>query len=299
MSESTNGKPVDGSIGISFDSQLLDVRLEHVIPTKIIDPETRQSAKYKQIRSSIREVGIIEPLAVQAGDNSDHTYFLLDGHIRLEAMKDIGIKTATCLLASDDEAFTYNRHINRIAPVQEHRMIMKAIKRGVSEEKIARALNVDIKAIKVRQNLLNGICPEVVEMLKDKNISIGLFPVLRKMNAVRQIQAITLMNGANIYTVKFAQAILAGSTIDQLANPDKPKKIRGLSAEQIVRMENETKNVETEYRLIEGNYGADVLTLTLAKTYLNSLLRNAAVVRYLAKHQSEMLNEFQTIAQLE
>ena len=32
-----------------------------------------------------------------------------------------------CLISKDDEAFTYNKRINRLATVQEHYMILKAI----------------------------------------------------------------------------------------------------------------------------------------------------------------------------
>ena len=51
-----------------------------------------------------------------------------------------------CLVSTDDEAFTYNKRVNRIAIIQEHRMILKAIERGVPEERIAKALNIDVKA---------------------------------------------------------------------------------------------------------------------------------------------------------
>ena len=32
-----------------------------------------------------------------------------------------------CLIADDDEAFTYNKRVNRLATIQEHYMIVKAI----------------------------------------------------------------------------------------------------------------------------------------------------------------------------
>jgi hypothetical protein len=44
-----------------------------------------------------------------------------------------------CLLAQDDEVFTYNKRVNRLAVVQEHFMIVRANERGVPEEKLARA----------------------------------------------------------------------------------------------------------------------------------------------------------------
>jgi ParB-like chromosome segregation protein Spo0J len=36
-------------------------------------------------------------------------YLLLDGHIRLEMLKEIGETQVRCLVATDDEAFTYNK----------------------------------------------------------------------------------------------------------------------------------------------------------------------------------------------
>ena len=72
---------------------------------------------------------------------------------------------------ADDEAYTYNKRINRLATVQEHFMIVRAIERGVSEDKLANALNLDVKAINRRRTLLVGICPEVIELLKDKSVN--------------------------------------------------------------------------------------------------------------------------------
>ena len=43
-------------------------------------------------------------------------------------------------------------------------MILNAIKKGVSEERLARALNVNIASIRTKRNLLTGICPEAVRV---------------------------------------------------------------------------------------------------------------------------------------
>jgi hypothetical protein len=60
----------------------------------------------------------------------------------LEALKLGGATEVDCLVSTDDEAFTYNKRVNRIAIIQEHRMILKAIENGVSEARIAKSLNV-------------------------------------------------------------------------------------------------------------------------------------------------------------
>jgi hypothetical protein len=135
-------------------------------------------------------------------------------------------------------------------------------------------------------------------MLKDKMVANGVFPILKRMKAYRQIDAITLMNDTGTYSVSYAKALLAATPKDQLVEPDKPKRIKGLDAEQMARMESEMASLQREYRLIEENYGTDVLNLTLAKGYLGSLLANARVVRYLAQHHPEMLSEFQKITEI-
>ena len=65
---------------------------------------------------------------------------LLDGHIRLAALKELKKNEAPCLISKDDEAFTYNHKVNRVSPIYEHLMIMKAIKNGVAEQDICRSI---------------------------------------------------------------------------------------------------------------------------------------------------------------
>ena len=48
-----------------------------------------------------------------------------------------------CLVANDDETYTYNSRINRLSTIQEHYMIRRAIQRGVTPERLAKALSVD------------------------------------------------------------------------------------------------------------------------------------------------------------
>ena len=91
-------------------------------------------------------------------------------------------------------------------------MIVKAIERGVSEERIAKALNVNIPDIVRKRRLLDGICPEVAEILKDKHVAIHTFSELRKMMPLRQIEAAELMVAMNKYTVNYAKSLARGNS---------------------------------------------------------------------------------------
>jgi ParB-like chromosome segregation protein Spo0J len=87
-----------------------------------------------------------------------NSYLLLDGHLRIEALKDLGQTEVECLISTDDEAFTYNKRISRLSPVQEQRMIAKAIERNVPKEKIAKALDINVGSISRKVRLPDGIC---------------------------------------------------------------------------------------------------------------------------------------------
>ena len=124
------------SIKQGFQEKLIELALEELLPTKNISISARKCRKYTQVLSSIREVGLIEAPVV-APFKKEKGYPLLDGHLRIMALKELGVERVSCLISSDDETYTYNKYINRLSAIQEHRMIVKAVQSGVSEEKLA------------------------------------------------------------------------------------------------------------------------------------------------------------------
>ena len=147
---------------------------------------------------TIREIGLVEPPVVVKDPQRPNSYLLLDGHLRIEVLRDLGQTEVECLVSTDDEAFTYNKRISRLSPVQEQRMIAKAVERNVSKEKIARALNINSRSITRKVQLLDGICDEAIALLKDKICPMAVFDVLRKMSPLRQVEAAELLIRATI-----------------------------------------------------------------------------------------------------
>jgi ParB-like chromosome segregation protein Spo0J len=240
-------------------------------------------------------VGLIEPLSVGKADKATGQHVLLDGHMRLLALRQLGYTDAPCLIATDDESYTYNNRINRISSIQEHHMLRRAVERGVTPERLAKALNVDISQIHKKMSLLDGICPEAVEMLKDQHFSANLGAVLRKLKPTRQVECVELMLTANNMTVAYAEALLAATPPQLLVSEKRPRKMSGVTAEQMVKMEREMGNLQGQLKLVEKSYGQDVLNLVLAKGFLVKLLDNKAVVRYIRQQHPEVLEQFEAI----
>ncbi len=286
------------AVRMAFEDAALRVAIEDVRPLRLVAATIKKSPKYMQIAASIREVGIIEPPVIARDRTEKGKFLLLDGHLRFEVLKDMGQAEAVCLISTDDEAFTYNRRVSRIAIVQEHKMILKALERGVSEARLAKALNINIISLRTKRRLLDGICPEAIELLKDKHVPINTFRELKRLAPMRQIEASELMVAMNRYTINYARSLVAATPQDQLSDPEKPKHVKGLTDEQVALMERESGNLEREFKMAEQSYGADHLDLVLAKGYLGKLLANARVVRYLAQNHQEILAEFQRLVDL-
>ncbi len=284
-------------VAMAFEPDSVLIRLADILPGKQLSATIKKSRKYQQISASIQEVGIIEPPLVARQEGRQGKFLLLDGHLRIEVLKELEVDEVTCLIATDDEAFTYNKRVNRLATIQEHKMILKAIERGVPEDRIAKALDVDIPNIRRKRRLLDGICPEAAELFNDKHCPLNTFQSLKKMKPVRQVEVAELMIAMNNFSVTYSKALLVATPQDQLVESGKPKTFKGISPEQIARMEKEMASLQRGMKLIEESYGPGHLNLVLARGYLVSLLNNSKVVRYLTQNHSEILGEFQRISE--
>lgn len=220
---------------------------------------------------------------------------LLDGHLRLDILKERGESETLCIVSKDDESFTYNHKVNQISPIQEHFMILKAIEHGVSEDRIAEALNVDVARIRQKRDLLVGICAEAVQLLRDKRATSTTLRELKKVKPMRQIEMAELMVAANTFSASYAKCLYAATPNDQVIDSKRPEQDLGLSHDDVARLENEMGKLGREFKLIEETYGRNVLTLVVLAGYVKRLLGNPSVVRYLSRNQAEILHEFQRI----
>jgi hypothetical protein len=176
-------------------------------------------------------------------------------------------------------------------------MILKAIERGVPENRIAKALDINIQSIRAKRRLLDDICPEAVELLKDKHCPMNTFQALKKMSPMRQVEVAELMIMANNFSISYSKALLAATPQAQLLKPEEPKIFKDISPETMARMEKEMASLQHEMKLIEDSYGPDHLNLVLARGYLASILSNTKVEKYLTQHHGGIFVEFQKICE--
>ena len=164
-------------VELGLERRSIRIPIANLRPLHAITSAIKKSRKYSQIESSIREIGIIEPPVVAKCRDDAKAYLLLDGHVRVDILRQMGETEVTCLISTDDEGFTYNKRVNRLAIIQEHKMILKAIDRGAPEAKIAAALSIWTSThCAAKFAFPEGICPEALaDLLKDRHVASNAF----------------------------------------------------------------------------------------------------------------------------
>src|SRR6185369_5974781 len=100
-----------------------------------------------------------------------------------------------------------------------------------------KALNVDISYVKRKAKLVEGICTEAQELLKDRVFSVELARFLRQMKPTRQVECVELMIAANNLTASYAEAMLLATPASELVDGKKksPRGATGVTQEQMAK----------------------------------------------------------------
>lgn len=278
----------------AFLLEAVTLPLEKILPSRTLKEGVKSSSRYKTIESSVREVRIIEPLVVCPQPGKSGLHLLLDGHVRLDVLRALGKTETLCLVSTDDEHCTYNHRVNRISPVQENRMIEKALDAGVPEARIAKALNLKLETVRRNKSRLVGISPQAIEHLKDKPVTEMALRFMKKVKPYRQVEMAELMKLSNTFTASYARALYMSTPREQLVDSDRPDS----RPEQLAQLDSEMRGLERDFVLLDGTYSKDTLNLQLVRSYLKKVLANARVEKYLTRKHAELLAQLQRVVEV-
>lgn len=183
------------------DSVALDVPIANLRPLRDRKVTKRE---YDRILASIRTVGLVEPLVVFP-ENGD--YLILDGVQRYRALSELGIEVAPCIMGKQREAFTGNRMVNRVSPLQEHRMIEKALDE-VDENVIAAALGITTLHHRLKKSLLKQLHDDVAAAYDAGKITRACVKELTHVKPPRQKEILEAMAGYKDYSINFARTLV-------------------------------------------------------------------------------------------
>lgn len=199
--------------------------------------------------------------------------------------------------------------LHQMLAVAEFGALLKAegfatMPRALAERVLSRRPNAPIAekksshTVAASQQLAGGICLEVLDLLQDCSVPPKIFGLLRKVVPSRQVEIGQLMIALAKVKFNFAKTLIALTPQSQLLDPSCPRKqFAGITAAQLAVMENGLADLSQEFRSTAECLGSWGLELVAAQGYLNRLLENVRVVRYLARSFPEILSEFQRMTE--
>lgn len=245
-----------------------------------------------RILSSIRALGLIEPLVVfPEGED----FVITDGVQRYRSLLELGVETAPCIIGGQREAFTGNRMVNRVSPVQENRMIEKSLEE-LDEQAIAAALGLSGIGHRRKKTLLKRLHPEVAVALDQGTITRTCAIELTHVKPVRQQEILTAMKGYKDFSVAFARSlILKTPPAHREARRDRKHNPWDRSAQRkndLLKKLAEAEQKHDFYSRLYKQYTIDLLRLAI---YARSLLTNIRVREHLDQHHPEIVARFEAI----
>ncbi len=166
----------------------VDLPLVAIIPVR---KRTVSPRGYQKLKANITALGLIDPLCVC---RDGEKYYLLDGYVRYQILLELGVEEAPCLVLERRDFYTPNRQVNNLSPMQEGRMIRRALEK-VDEQTIARhfALKSLYSKHRARDKELH---PDVLAAVESGEISRVCARELVFVVPSRQVELLEIMRQA-------------------------------------------------------------------------------------------------------
>ncbi|MCA9287116.1 MAG: ParB N-terminal domain-containing protein [Phycisphaerales bacterium] len=270
------------------ESAAIDVPVIQLRPLR-----DRKVAKreYDRIVASIKAVGLVEPLVVFP-ENGD--YVILDGVQRYRALVELGVEVAPCIMGKQREAFTGNRMVNRVSPVQEHRMIEKALDE-VDESVIAAALGVATLDHRLKKSLLKQLHAEVASAYDAGKITRACAREFTHVKPQRQKEILRTMETYKDFSTTFARTLVVKTPAAQRENRGRkhnPWDRKTQRKNDLLKKLAEAEQKHDFYSQLYKQYTADLLRLAI---YARSLVTNTRLREYLNQNHPAIVSRFETI----
>src|SRR5271156_659460 len=270
------------------DSEGIDVPLIRLRPLRDRKITKRE---FDRILSSIEAVGLIEPLVVYPeGDD----YVILDGVQRYRALLEMGIQIAPCIIGKQREAFTGNRMVNRVSPVQEHRMIEKSLSE-VDEAAIAAALGISGLAHRLKKTLLKQLHPDVAAAFDAGKINRVCAREFTHVKPHRQKEIMQAMESYKDYSTTFARTLVVKTPPHQRESRGRKHNPWDKSAQKkndLLKKLAEAEQKHDFYSQLYKQYTVDLLRLAI---YARSMLTNQRLREYLDRQHPDIVERFEAI----
>ena len=276
-----NGKQIQGE----------DIETSKLVPLNTREINLAKNRGYQKILSSIKMIGLIEPLDVYKENGH---YVILNGFLRFKALQELDVNPVPCLVHPDKEAYTYNKMINNLSPVQESRMLRQALK-TLDQGTMAQVFGMKSLQYRLGTGILNHLHPKVTEAVDKGLITRGCAKELTYVTKERQNQILKEMNKTEDYSIAFARALVIKTPSNMRNEEKKKKRPWAEDSEKKRELVNKLETISKRYDFYSNlyrQYSADLLKLYV---YVRKLITNEKVRLYLEINFPDIYMQFENI----
>ena len=268
-----------------------DIPIEKLVPLNERTINLKNNRGYHKIVSSIKSIGLIQPLCVYRENNH---YVILDGFLRFKALGQLGSSTVPCIVYKTKEAYTFNRMVNRLSPYQQSRMLRKSLE-TLDHKEIEEVLGIKSLKFRLGTDLYKHLHPEIIKQLDINKITRKCATELSYVIQDRQIEILQEMKKYNDYSVAFARALVIKTSPNQRNKKKKTRKIWSDDAGKKQELVDRLKSIQERYdffAFLYQQYTTDLLKLSI---YVRRLITDNEIKDYLAQKFPDILECFEGI----
>jgi ParB family chromosome partitioning protein len=284
---------VEGIMNNSITVDGVDIPIEKLETLNRRSINLKTNRGFQKILSSIRSIGLIEPLCVYR-ENSH--YVILDGFLRYKACEQLGITSIPCIAYATKEAYTFNRMVNRLSHYQESCMLRKSLE-TIDHSTIEKVLGVKSLKYRLGTAIYEHLHPEVIRLIDSNKIGRKCVSELIYVNQDRQLEILREMKKCNDYSVSFGRALVIKTSPEQRNVKKKPRKTWVENSEKKQELVGKLEEVQKRYDFfatLYRQYTTDLLRLCI---YVRKLINNQKIQDYMASKFPELLSRFDKIVE--
>lgn len=252
---------------------------------------------FSRIRTSIKQVGIVEPL--QVSPRSDGYYHILDGERRFDSLVELGYETAPCIIQDDDDmdTFTANFQVNHLSPREERRMIEKAAE-VVDEKRIADVLGLKKISLRLPEMLSERLHPIIVKAFDSGMITRACTRELAEVVPKRQLEIFAMMQNTKNFGTQFVKRQVVATPLKQQQSKRKTSPWTE-NQDRKKSFGSKLKAQQPELDQCTKSYRDFTSSLMKAVIHCRTIITNKAIEKYLKANMLPIYTEIKAIIESE
>jgi len=250
---------------------------------------------FARIRASIRQVGLLEPLLVCP--RPDGFYNILDGDLRFDVLVEMGLETVPCIIRDDIDIYTANFQVNHLSPVEEAKMIKKAME-VVDGQLIADVFGLKKISYRLNEMLLKRLHPTIIKAFNTGKITKACAKELAEVVPERQLEIFAMMQN----TKNFGPAFVKKQILLTPLKKQQSKRKTTPWAENKERKKSLGANlaeIQAEHDHLAKLYREYTSALMLTMIHCREMITNKAIEKYLKANMAQIYTEIKAIIESE